>query len=132
MDNEHVILFDGVCNLCNGLVQFIIKRDPQKKFSFASLQSMYAQQLLQKYHAGDNIDSIVYIKHEKYYTRSRAALEICRDMRRLWPLLYACIIIPPFIRDAVYDLVARKRYQLFGQRNECMIPSAETKDRFIG
>jgi predicted DCC family thiol-disulfide oxidoreductase YuxK len=128
-----VILFDGVCNLCNGAVQFVIKRDTSGTFRFASLQSAAAAALVGP--MGKNpadLDSILLVHKGKVYQKSRAALEIARRMRGAWPLLYGLVIIPPFIRDAVYNWVARNRYRWFGRQESCMVPSPELKSRFLG
>lgn len=133
MDSEgHVILFDGVCNLCNGFVQFIIKRDSNAKFKFASLQSNAAKRLLGSVNiSSEQFDSVVYISKGVVSQRSTAVLHIVRDMGGVWKLLYALIVLPRFIRDAVYDFVAANRYRLFGKRDECMIPTDEWRGRFL-
>ncbi len=130
---ERIILFDGVCNLCNSSVQFVINRDPKGKFHFAALQSPFAQELLRNHGMlGQELYSIIFIKNGKVYERSRAALEVARNLTGLWPLLYLFVVVPPFIRNAVYDWVAGNRYKWFGERNECMIPTPELKSRFLG
>ncbi|MCO5240393.1 MAG: thiol-disulfide oxidoreductase DCC family protein [Chitinophagaceae bacterium] len=132
-ENENpVILFDGVCNLCNNSVQFVIKKDKKKTFYFTSLQSNTGQQLLELYRLSPGrFDSFVLIENKKAYTKSTAALRVVRRLEGLWILLYALIIIPPFIRDAVYDWVARNRYQWFGKSESCMLPTPELKGRFL-
>ena len=133
MNNSHqVILFDGVCNLCNSSVQFIIKRDPGAKFRFSSLQSDSAKQLLQQ--AGIDrmkADSLVLLKNAKAYTQSDAALHIAKQLSGLWPIMYVLILIPRPIRNAVYNWIARNRYRWFGKKDQCMIPSPELKHRFL-
>lgn len=134
MPNETgpVILFDGVCNLCNSAVQFTIRNDDRKQFKFASLQSLKGEELLK---AGglDNTksDSFVLISDGKYYTRSTAALKVLKALGGRFSLLYAFIIIPAFMRDGVYRLIAKNRYRFFGKRKECMSPTPELKSRFI-
>ena len=129
---SHIILFDGVCNLCNGFVRFIIKRDPKGKFKFGSLQGKPAKELLENENrASDRMDSVVFISNGLIRQKSTAVLHILREMGGLWKLLYALIIVPKFIRDEVYDFVAANRYKLFGKREECMIPTAELQDRFL-
>ncbi len=129
---EHIILFDGVCNLCNGSVQFVIRNDKMKQFKFASLQSAKGQELLA---AGGfdqhKSDSFVLISGGNYYTQSTAALRVMKLLGGRFSLLYGLIIVPKFIRDGVYNLIARNRYKLFGKRDECMIPTAELKSRFL-
>ena len=125
-----IILFDGVCNLCNWSVQFIIKRDPKKQFSFASLQSEIGKGLLEKHHLSD-VDSVVLIKRNKCYIESNAALEICRHLSSGWKLLTILKIIPSFIRDPLYRYMARNRYKWFGKQESCMLPTEEMKKRFL-
>lgn len=128
-----VILFDGVCNLCNQSVQFVIKHDPSSRFRFAALQSDFGQSQLKKYNIDtNNLLSVVLVIDGKVYDRSRAALEIARRLDSLWPLLYVFVIVPPFIRNLVYDWISRNRYRWFGRTDECMIPTPDLKARFIG
>ena len=127
-----VIFFDGVCNLCTGSVLFIIKRDPEAIFRFASLQSDAAKELLE----GKDVDvrkmeSLILLKNGRIYRRSRAALEIARQLTGLWPLFYAFIIIPGPVRDVVYNWVAGNRYSWFGKKDQCMVPTPELSSRFI-
>jgi predicted DCC family thiol-disulfide oxidoreductase YuxK len=127
-----VILFDGVCNLCNGFVQFVIARDPGGRFRFASLQSDAAPQLVGSRLAGaERPDSIVLVDGARVFTRSAAALRIFRGLRFPWPILSALIVIPPPIRDFVYDFVAKRRYRWFGKRDACMVPTPELRARFL-
>jgi len=129
---DQIILFDGVCNLCNGSVQFVIQRDPEGRFNFAALQSDAAKQLLKDYQLPvSDLYSIILIKKGKVYQRSSAALEIARGLSGLWPLLYVFVVIPPFIRDGIYNWIAKNRYRWFGQKEECMIPTPELKSRFL-
>ncbi|MEO8732854.1 MAG: DCC1-like thiol-disulfide oxidoreductase family protein [Flavobacteriales bacterium] len=108
---DRLLFFDGVCNLCNGLVQFIIRHDRRKRFRFASLQSDTGQRFLNMHGlASQNFDSLVYWRKGRVLTRSTGALNVARDLPGAWPMAYAFIVVPRFIRDAVYDLVARKRY----------------------
>ncbi len=131
MPEHPVILFDGYCNLCSGAVVFVLKREPGDVFRFASLQSAYADQLLQNLNLqGNPPDSIVLEEGGRTFFRSTAALRIAKRMRRLWPLLYGLIIIPRFIRDPVYDWIARNRYRWFGKRNTCFMPSREMSHKF--
>ena len=131
--NRPVLFFDGECNLCNSSVQFIIRHDTKKKFLFAPLQSeagKAAVAALSTLKTGIP-DSLVLSDNCKYYTKSTAALRIARKLDWAWPVLYAGIILPRFIRDGIYDLVARNRYKWFGKRNECMMPTAELRERFL-
>ncbi len=127
-----VILFDGVCNFCNSSVRFVINRDRQKLFRFASLQSSYAQNLLQDHvDYQDELDSIVLVQQGKIYIKSTAALHIAKQLDGLWPLMTGFFIVPRFIRDAVYDFIARHRYKWFGKQNACPVPPLGIQDRFI-
>ena len=129
---HQIILFDGVCNLCNGAVKFIIKRDAKDTFRFAALQSEIGQKLL-AIHQLDfkHIDSIVLIKNEKAFIKSTAALHIAKELSGIWKLAYYYIVFPKFIRDAIYDSVARNRYSWFGKKDQCMIPTVELKMKFL-
>ena len=127
-----IILFDGVCNLCNGAVNFVIKRDPGNVFKFTPLQEKQGVLLLKK-HAIDaqKLDSIVLVENKKVYTKSSAALRIARKMSNLWPLFFVLLIIPSFIRDGVYDFIAKNRYKWFGKKEQCMIPTPGLKEKFL-
>jgi len=132
MNNSPVILFDGVCNLCNGSVQFVIKHDKAGLFKFASLQSEAGQQLLKKYQLpATNFNSFVLIQDEKAYTKSTAALMVAKQLTGVVKSLYAFSIIPTFIRDGVYNFIAKNRYSWFGKKDSCMIPSANIEARFL-
>jgi predicted DCC family thiol-disulfide oxidoreductase YuxK len=126
------ILFDGVCNLCNGFVRFVIARDPSGRFRFAALQSSAAASLLRD--AGVTAplpDSMVLVQDGRVYVRSDAALRVARGLRFPWPMAYACIVVPRFIRDRVYDVVAAHRYRWFGRRDICVLPSPDLQRRFL-
>ena len=128
-----VILFDGVCNLCNGAVEFIIKRDKTSKFLFASLQSDFGQSQLQKFGLDPSrLHSIIALDNGKFYERSDAALKIVSGLAQPWPMLGVFRILPRFLRDWVYDLIANNRYKMFGKMESCMIPTPELKGRFLG
>lgn len=128
---EAVVLFDGVCNLCSGAVQFTIKRDPFARFHFASLQSDYGQEQLKRIGFNpESLHSIVLIKDGKVFERSNAALEIARNLTGVWPLLYGFKILPRFLRDSIYTLIARYRYRWFGKKDSCWLPTPELKARF--
>ena len=126
------VLFDGVCNLCNGTVQFIIKRDPGAKFRFASLQSEFGKsQLIRFKFDPDALHSIIVIDEGRAFERSDAALRIVKHLDGPWKIFMAFKILPKFIRDAFYDLVAANRYRIFGKEDSCMIPSEGVKERFL-
>ncbi|UMB54479.1 DUF393 domain-containing protein [Lutibacter sp. A64] len=135
MDNTEknsIILFDGVCNLCNASVNFIIKHDKKEHFKFASLQSDAAKELLLQYNSKKiNMDSIILIENNNFYEKSTAALKISKKLNNGFSLLYLFIIIHPFIRDWVYNYIAKNRYKWFGKKENCMIPTPELKNRFI-
>ncbi len=127
-----VILFDGVCNLCNGFVQFVIKRDKKNIFRFASLQSEFGQKFLTENKLNAVVfKSIILVKGTSYFSQSTAALKIFKELNGVCKLLYVFIITPKFIRDAVYNLVARNRYSWFGKKESCMIPSNELEEKFL-
>ena len=127
-----ILLFDGVCNLCNGMVQFIIKRDTGGKFKFASLQSVAGQEILKKLGLSvDAFESFVYVKAGKYELKSNAALHVLKDLGGAWKMLYGFKIIPRPVRDFFYDLVAKSRYSIFGKRDSCMVPTSSLAERFL-
>ena len=132
MIGHSIILFDGVCNLCNWAVSFVIKHDPRKKFLFASLQSDQAKKLLAEYSINNNeMNSIILVENGKIYTRSAGALRVLKQLKS-WSFLYYCfILVPGFIRDGMYDMIAKRRYRFFGRRDECMIPSPGISSRFL-
>lgn len=120
-----------MCNLCNGAVQFVIKRDKNEKFLFASLQSDFGQQQLIKHGFQQALNTIILLEDQQVLQKSDAILGIARHLPAAWPLLYVFKIFPRFIRDAVYDWIARNRYRFFGKQDACMIPTPELKSRFI-
>lgn len=127
-----VIFFDGYCNLCNGAVQFTIERDRKNIFHFASLQSDYAQEKLTPFAIQPKQgESMVLLENGKIYERSTAALRVAKQLSGAWPLLYGFIIIPTFIRDAVYDYVGKNRYKWFGKQESCWVPTPELKAKFL-
>ena len=128
-----ILLFDGVCNLCNQSVQFIINRDQAGLFHFAALQSEVGKTLLQKHNLSpDNIDTVVLVVGDKAYTRSSAALQVLRHLGLPWSLLSVFLILPKGFRDFVYNYIAKNRYRWFGRQESCMMPTAELKSRFLG
>jgi len=127
-EDRPVILFDGVCNLCTGSVRFVIERDSRRQFRFASLQSAAAERLLG---SRDQLESMVLVAGGKVYRKSTAALLIARRLDGLWPLLAAFLVIPKFLRDAVYDWIGSRRYRMFGKRDVCWTPKPELAERFL-
>lgn len=127
-----IILFDGVCNLCNSSVQFIIRNDPKGIFRFASLQSDFGQTFLKNQNRPlDSFDTLILIDGQIISFESTAALKIARKLKGLWPLFYGFMLIPKPIRDYFYKLISKNRYSLFGKREECMIPDGELLDLFV-
>ena len=132
MPSYPVILFDGVCNFCNSAVNFTIKRDKKNNIRFAPLQSNAGKQLVQQYGLpADDLRSFLFIENDVVYNRSTAALRVCRYLTGLWPLCYGLIIVPAFIRNTIYDWIAKNRYKWFGEKQECMIPSPEVRAKFL-
>ncbi|MBL7838045.1 MAG: DUF393 domain-containing protein [Bacteroidetes bacterium] len=127
---DNIVFFDGVCNLCNSTVQWVIKRDKKKQFKFSSLQSDFAQNFI-KDPIIRKTDSIVFYHQGNFYVKSRAVLKLLGLMRFPFNLAKIALIVPNFISDGVYDIVARNRYKWFGKRDVCMIPDQNTKDRFL-
>jgi predicted DCC family thiol-disulfide oxidoreductase YuxK len=127
-----VVLFDGVCNFCNGIVRFIIERDPHGRFQFAPLQSKSAASLLSQHPDRQVLpDSVVLVDDDGLYVKSAAALRIARGLRFPWPVFWIFMLVPRPIRDWVYDFIARHRYGWFGKRDACMVPTQEVRDRFL-
>lgn len=127
-----VLLFDGVCNLCNGTVRWLIEHDPEGQFRFASLQSEAAAALLAETGLGESyFDSLVLVDGGDYFAKSEAVLEVARRLDAPWSWAGALGVVPRPLRDLVYDVVAAARYDLFGMRDQCMVPSPEIRDRFL-
>lgn len=115
INNENILLFDGLCNLCSRLVNFIIKRDKKEKFLFVSLQSANGHSLLKKFGLlTDDFDSVVFIRGDKYFLKSSAIIHILKELGGIWRLFFIFIIIPHFIRDFIYNIIAKRRYKIFG------------------
>ena len=132
MKESPVILFDGVCNFCNGAVNFIIQRDKKSLIKFAALQSEAGRKLLQRFNLPtDELSSIILIEDGNVFTQSSAALKLCKYLSGLWPLMYGFIIVPLFIRDGIYKWIAKNRYKWFGKKDHCMIPTQEVRTRFL-
>lgn len=132
LKKHKIILFDGVCNLCNSSVVFVIKRDKKNVFKFAPLQSEIGEQLVASHGIDTSkTDSIILVEENRHYIKSTAGLRIARHLSGGWPLLYAFMIVPNFIRNWVYDFIARNRYKWYGRRESCMIPTPELKSKFL-
>ncbi len=132
-DYKKIILFDGICNLCNSAVQFIIKRDKNDEFRFATLQGEIGQQLINERNIDTSkLDSIILIEPGiAYYSKSTAALEISQSFGGFWKMAYVLKLIPKQLLNIVYDWVARNRYGWFGKKEECMVPNPELKGKFL-
>lgn len=128
----HLVLFDGICHFCNSTVQRIIRNDPSGKFYFIPLQSETGSKMLDKCRHKINADTIIFVKHNKCYTKSDAALLIAAEMKFPYPLLCFGFIVPRFLRNLIYDYIARNRYKWFGKSESCMVPDEKQKARFIG
>lgn len=132
MSQKSIILFDGVCNLCNSSIDFILKRDKNDRFLVGALQEEAGKVLLEKFNVQtDYLDSLVLVENEKIYLRSTAALKIAKHLSGLWPLLSVLIVIPSFLRDPIYDWVGKNRYRWFGKKNTCRLPNSEEKAKFL-
>lgn len=133
LNSEHpIILFDGVCNFCNGAINFVLKQDKKGIFRFAPLQSESGQKLLQQYNLSkEDFDSFVLIDEGKVYKKSSASLRVMNKLPWYWKGLQIFRIIPTFLRDAIYDFIAKRRYKWFGKKDQCMLPASEIKNRFL-
>ena len=132
MNEQPAILFDGICNFCNSAVNFTIKRNKKANICFAPMQTAAGQKLLQQYNLpADDMQSFIFIENGIAYKQSTAALKVCRHLRGLWPLCYGFIIVPKFIRDGIYNWIAKNRYKWFGVRQQCMKPTPEVKARLL-
>ena len=126
------ILFDGECNLCNGAVDFVIRRDANHHFRYASLQSEIGRSMLKEHGKNpDILDTIILVSGKKVYMRSSAAIRVCNKLGSLWPLMNVFLIVPSPIRDVVYDWIAKNRYKWFGKRDTCRLPTAEELALFL-
>ncbi len=127
-----IVLFDGHCNLCNGAVQFIIKRDKKNEFKFSSLQSEYGQKVLrQKELPSTEFDSFILLEKGVVYQKSEAALKLLDSFSMPWRIFKVFYLIPRGLRDYIYDKVAGNRYKIFGRKDKCMIPTPELKEKFL-
>ncbi|MCC6866749.1 MAG: DUF393 domain-containing protein [Ignavibacteria bacterium] len=130
--NYKIILFDGICNLCNGAVDFFIRHDKKDKFRFAALQSETGIELQKKFGIDyTNLESFILVDGEKYFKKSTAALKLAPYLGFPWNLLYPFIIVPPFIRNYVYDIISKYRYKWFGKKSTCRIPTPEEIAKFL-
>jgi len=131
-EDKNIILFDGVCNLCNTSVNFVIENDKKNIFYFASLQSDFGQFFCEKYHLpSDNFNSFIYFKKGVLYKKSRAALEVSKTLKDFWQLAYIFVLVPPFVRDGVYNYISKNRYAFFGKKEACRLPTPDLKKRLL-
>jgi predicted DCC family thiol-disulfide oxidoreductase YuxK len=132
MIQNNLILFDGVCNLCCGWVHFLIRRDRHEIFKFASLQSDSGKRIAESIGINSqNIQTVIYVKTNQYFTESSAILEILKDLGGVWKLFLIFKLIPKSLRDSLYRLIAEKRYKLFGKKAVCITPTQELQKRFL-
>jgi predicted DCC family thiol-disulfide oxidoreductase YuxK len=132
MSDNSVILFDGVCNLCNSSVQYVIKHDARKIFRFAALQSDAGQAILKQYNlSSTDLNSFVLLQNNTVYTKSTAAFLVAKQLDGIVKVLYVFIIVPAFIRNAVYNIIAKNRYKWFGKQISCMMPTIDLQSRFL-
>ncbi len=130
--SQSIIFFDGVCNLCNSFVQFVIVRDRRNVYKFCALQSTKASEILAPF-ATDfgNLSTVILLQNGILYTHSTAALRILKELGGFWRSLYAFSVVPLILRDPIYNIIAKHRYRLFGKRNSCLVPTIELKEKFI-
>ncbi|MBL8182744.1 MAG: thiol-disulfide oxidoreductase DCC family protein [Blastocatellia bacterium] len=128
---DRIVLFDGVCNFCNGSVNFIIDHDREKRFKFAPLQSEIGQSLIAEHSIPRDVDSVILVEDGKVYMHSTAGLRIAKGLGGIWSLAYVFIIVPAFIRDWAYKTFAKYRYRMFGKTDACMMPTADVRERFL-
>ncbi|MEL6132333.1 MAG: thiol-disulfide oxidoreductase DCC family protein [Bacteroidota bacterium] len=131
-EEKPIVIFDGYCSLCNGTVDFIMRHDPKGQFLFSANQHEPGQQLLMAHGIDpENVTTVYLIENGQLYQRSTAALRIVRHLGLPFSLLYPFILIPPFIRDAVYKVIAKNRYNWFGKRDTCRLPTPDERARFL-
>ncbi|TDL35369.1 DUF393 domain-containing protein [Jeotgalibacillus sp. S-D1] len=126
-----IVLFDGDCHICNWSIQFIMKRDPHGKFKFASLQGEIGQKLRRTYKVNPMLDSVLLVQNDRMWSKSTAALRICRSLTGPARLLSLLIFVPRPIRDTLYNFIARNRFHWFGRKNECQLPTKEERRRLL-
>lgn len=127
-----ILLFDGVCNFCNGAVRFVVPRDPTGHFRFAALQSETGREVQQRFGLDpDDLDTVVLVEGDRFHAKSGALLRVARHLSGAWPLLAAFLVIPRPLRDWAYDRFAERRYRWFGRSDECPVPTPELRERFL-
>lgn len=132
LQDKPVIFFDGVCNYCNAMTNFVIRQDKKKIFKFAALQSNAGQQVLKEWKLSpEEFDSFLMLDKGKLYSKSTAALRVANKLPWYWKWSQLFWILPKFIRDGAYNIIARNRYKWFGKKDQCMIPTPEVRERFL-
>lgn len=130
--DRSIIFFDGVCNLCNSSIDFVLKRDKKDKFLVGALQDDLSRKILADHQVKEAyLDSIILLEDGVIYYKSTAALRIARHLSGLWPVFYPLIIVPKVLRDSVYDWIGTNRYKWFGKKNTCRLPTPEEKAKFL-
>lgn len=131
-EKPSIIFFDGVCNLCNASIDFIMKRDKNNRFLVGALQDEHSRKVLGQYEVNENyLDSLVLLQDGQIYYKSTAALKTAKSLSGLWPIFYPLIYLPKGFRDAIYEWIASNRYDWFGKKNTCRLPSAEERAKFL-
>jgi predicted DCC family thiol-disulfide oxidoreductase YuxK len=129
---KSIIFFDGVCNLCNASIDFIIQRDKKDRFLVGALQDEWSKKVLSKYGVKrDYLDSLVLLENQEIFYKSTAALKIAKSLSGLWPVFYPLIVLPQEFRNVIYDWIATNRYRWFGKKSTCRLPSPEEKVKFL-
>lgn len=132
LQDKGIVLFDGVCNFCNASINFMIRNDRADYFRFLPLQSEKGKKIVERYHLDpENLQTVILLENGKIYTRSTAALRIARKLRGAWKLFYAFVIVPPFLRDLVYNVIAKNRYRWWGKQDACMVPTPDVRKKFL-
>ncbi len=130
--SQSIVFFDGICNLCNASIDFIIKRDFKNQFLVGALQDDFSKEILSGHQVRqDYLDSLVLLDDDRIFYKSTAALKISRELSGLWPIFYPLIFLPKWIRDPIYDFIGKNRYRWFGKKNTCRIPTPEEKAKFL-
>ncbi|TFV93204.1 DUF393 domain-containing protein [Algoriphagus kandeliae] len=131
-ESKSIIFFDGVCNLCNSSIDFILQRDKNNRFLVGALQDDFSKKILSNYSVKpDYLDSLVLLENDQIFYRSTAALKIAKYLSGLWPAFYIFIIFPSWLRDPIYDWIGRNRYRWFGKKNTCRLPTPEEEAKFL-
>jgi predicted DCC family thiol-disulfide oxidoreductase YuxK len=129
---ENIVLFDGVCHLCDGAVRFILKREKSSLLRFAPLQSEVGKNFLRKYGYPENyLGGLIYIQNNRAYDRSSACLYIAGKLKFPWNVFILFLVVPKPLRDLIYGIIASMRYRLFGKKESCSLPQGESLDRFL-